>query len=47
MNQDAENMKELERINNKEELDEAIENELFASITTMLQILEAFKENSR
>lgn len=38
---------ELERIHNKEELYEAIENELFASITTMLQILEAFKENSK
>ena len=38
---------ELERIHNKEELDEAIENELFASIKTMLQILEAFRENSK
>ncbi|MFV0538031.1 MAG: plasmid mobilization protein [Dysgonomonas sp.] len=38
---------ELERIHNKEELDEAIESELFASIKTMLQILEAFKENSK
>lgn len=38
---------ELERISNKEELDEAIKNEVFSPITTMLQILEAFKENSK
>lgn len=38
---------ELERIDNKVELGEAMEQELFAPITTMIQILEAFKENSR
>ena len=38
---------ELERINSKEELDEVIEKELFESIKTMLQILEAFRENSK
>lgn len=35
----------LEQIDNKTELDQAIEDELFAPIITMLQILEAFKEN--
>ena len=40
-------LSELERIDGKTELDEAIEKELFAPITTMLQILEAFKENSK
>lgn len=38
---------ELERIDGIERLDEAIEKELFAPIVTMLQILEAFKENSK
>ena len=38
---------ELERISNQEELEKAIEKELFAPITTMVQILEAFKKNSK
>lgn len=38
---------ELERIDGKTELDEAMKKELFAPITTMLQILDAFKENSK
>jgi carbonic anhydrase len=38
---------ELERIDSIEPLDEAIEKELFVPIVTMLQILEAFKENSK
>mgnify|MGYP003448703631 FL=1 len=38
---------ELERISNQEELEEAIEKELFVPITTMVQILEAFKKNSK
>ena len=38
---------ELERIDSIEQLDEAIEKELFVPIVTMIQILEAFKENSR
>lgn len=38
---------ELERISNQEELEEAIEKELFVPITTMVQILEAFKNNSK
>ena len=37
---------ELERINSKEELSNAIEMELFESIKTMLQILEAFRDSS-
>lgn len=38
---------ELERINSNTELDIAVEKELFAPITTMLEILEAFKQNSK
>ena len=38
---------ELERINSKEELDEAIEMELFESVKAMLQILEAFRDSSK
>lgn len=36
---------ELQRINTRAELDKAVEQEVFAPITTMLQILEAFQEN--
>lgn len=38
---------ELERINDNTELEEAMKQELFAPIETMVQILEAFKENER
>lgn len=38
---------ELERISNQGELEKAIEKELFVPITTMVQILEAFKNNSK
>lgn len=37
---------ELQRIESKEGLNEAIEQEVFTPIATMLQILESFQENS-
>ena len=38
---------EVERINSNSELSEAVEKELFVPIATMLEILEAFKKNSK
>lgn len=37
---------EMERIKTNNELEKALENEMFAPITTMLEILEAFQEDS-